>query len=65
MLHLEGYDGKVYKDYLHNCALFHLPLINGWIDASQPHISAQLKCLLRGSAKDIATIVLCHVFSIQ
>jgi hypothetical protein len=49
VLLLEGRDSKFWKDHTRNCALCHLPHIDGTVHPGTSHISAGLKCQLCGS----------------
>jgi hypothetical protein len=46
---LEGRDGVVWKDHVRNCALCHLPNVDGTVDPSLAVVWAGLKCMLYGS----------------
>jgi hypothetical protein len=63
VLLLKGCDGKFWKDHTHNCALCHLPHIDGTIHPGTSHISVGLKCRLCGSPKRAATLVICDICS--
>jgi rubredoxin len=63
VLLLERRDGKFWKDHTRNCALYHLPHIDGTVHPGTSHISARLKCRLCGSPKRAATMVICDVYS--
>jgi hypothetical protein len=55
---LEGRDGVVWKDHVHNCAPCHLPNVDGTIDPSLAVIWPGLRCMLCGS-RGGATHMLC------
>jgi hypothetical protein len=63
VLLLEGRDGKFWKDYTRNCALYHLPYIDGMVHPGISHISTGLRCRLCGSARRAATMVIYDVCS--
>jgi hypothetical protein len=50
VLMLEGRDGVVWKDHVHNCAPCHLPNVDGIVDPSLVVILVDLKCMSRGGA---------------
>jgi hypothetical protein len=64
VLLLEGRDSKLWKDHTRNCALCHLPHIDGTVHPGTSHIPAGLRCRLCGSAKRAATIVICDICTI-
>ncbi len=45
---LEGQDGQTWKDHVCNCALCHLPNVDGQIDPSLAVIHVGLQCMLCG-----------------
>ncbi|CAM6085939.1 unnamed protein product [Calypogeia fissa] len=59
VLVLEGRDGVVWKDHVRNCAPCHLPNVDGSMDPSLAPISASLRCMLCGSARDAAQMLVC------
>jgi hypothetical protein len=63
VLLLEGRDGKFWKDHTHNCAPYHLPHIDGTVHPRISHISGGLRCRLYGSAKRVATMIICDICS--
>jgi hypothetical protein len=63
VLLLEGCNGKFWKDYTRNCALYHLPHIDGTVHPGTSHISIGLKCRLYGRARRATTMVICDVCS--
>jgi hypothetical protein len=46
---LEGHDGVVWKDHVHNCVPCHLPNVDGTIDPSLGLVRVGLRCMLCGS----------------
>jgi hypothetical protein len=56
---LEGHDGVVWKDHVHNCAPCHLPNVNGIVDPSLAMVWASLKCMLCGSRGGAAHMFVC------
>ncbi|CAM6089115.1 unnamed protein product [Calypogeia fissa] len=56
---LEGRDGVIWKDHVRNCALCHLPNVDGSMDPSSAPVSASLRCMLCGSARDAARMLVC------
>ena len=59
VLVLEGRDGMVWKDHVRNCAPCHLPNIDDSIDCSLAVVPAGLRCMLCGSARGAATMLIC------
>ncbi|CAM6086019.1 unnamed protein product [Calypogeia fissa] len=59
VLMLEGRDGVVWKDHVRNCAPCHLPNVDGSMDPSLAPVSASLRCMLCGSARDAAWMLVC------
>lgn len=57
---LEGSDGVVWKDHLRNCAPCHLPNVNGSVDPSLAPFSVSLRCMLCGSTRDEAWMLMCN-----
>ncbi len=49
VLMLEGRDGVVWKDHVHNCAPCHLPNVDGTVDPSLAVVRVRLRCMLCGS----------------
>ncbi len=56
---LEGRDGVVWKDHVHNCAPCHLPNVNGIVDPSLVVIWTDLRCMLCGSRGGAAHMLVC------
>ncbi|CAM6128123.1 unnamed protein product [Calypogeia fissa] len=56
---LEGRDGVIWKDHVHKCAPCHLPNVDGTVDPSLASVSASLRCMLCGSARDAARMLVC------
>jgi hypothetical protein len=56
---LEGHDGVVWKDHVHDCAPCHLPNVNGIVDPSLAMVWASLKCMLCGSRGGVAHMFVC------
>jgi hypothetical protein len=48
VLLLEGQVGQTWKNHVHNCALCHLPHVNGEIDPSLLVVFVEFRCLLCG-----------------
>jgi hypothetical protein len=48
VLLLEGQVGQTWKNHVHNCALCHLPHVNGEIDPSLLVVLVEFRCLLCG-----------------
>ena len=63
VLMLEGRDGVVWKDHVRNCAPCHLPNVDGTMDPSLAVVRAGLRCMLCGSARDAARMLLCDICS--
>jgi hypothetical protein len=59
VLMLEGRDGMVWKDHVHNCAPCHLPNVDDTVDPSIAVVPAGLKCMLCGLASGAATMLVC------
>jgi hypothetical protein len=59
VLMLEGHDGVVWKDHVHNCAPYHLPNVDGTVDPSLAVIQAGLKCMLCGFRGGAAHMLVC------
>ena len=59
VLMLEGRDGLVWKDHVRNCAPCHLPNVDGTMDPSSVVIRASLQCMLCGSTREAATMLIC------
>ncbi|CAM6093577.1 unnamed protein product [Calypogeia fissa] len=63
VLVLEGRDGVIWKDHVCNCAPCHLPNVDGTVDPSLASVSASLRCMLCGSARDAARMLVCDNYS--
>jgi hypothetical protein len=59
VLMLEGRDGVVWKDHVHNCAPCHLPNVDGRVDPSLVVIRTDLRCMLCGSRGGVAHMLVC------
>jgi hypothetical protein len=59
ILMLEGRDGVVWKDHVHNCAPCHLPNVDGTVDLSLAVVWANLRCMLCGSRGGAAHMLVC------
>ncbi|CAM6087474.1 unnamed protein product [Calypogeia fissa] len=59
VLMLEGRNGVVWKDHVRNCAPCHPPNVDGSMDPSLAPVSASLRCMLCGSARDAARMLVC------
>ncbi|CAM6092753.1 unnamed protein product [Calypogeia fissa] len=59
VLVLEGCDGVFWKDHVRYCAPCHLPNVDGRVDPSLAPISASLRCMLCGSARDAVRMLVC------
>jgi hypothetical protein len=56
---LEGHDGVVWKDHVHNCAPCHLPNVHGIVYPSLAMIQVGLKCMLCGSKGGTTRMLVC------
>jgi len=56
---LEGCDGVVWKDHVHNCAPCHLPNVDGTIDPSLAMVWAGLRCMLYVSKGGATHMLVC------
>jgi hypothetical protein len=56
---LEGHDGVVWKDHVHNCAPYHLPNVDGIVDPSLAMVWADLRCMLCGSKGGATHMLVC------
>jgi hypothetical protein len=59
VLMLEGRDGVVWKDHVHNCAPCHLPNVDGRVDPNLAVIRAGLRCMLCGSRGGATHMLMC------
>jgi hypothetical protein len=59
VLMLEGRDGVVWKDHVHNCAPCHLPNVDGTVDPSLAVVRAGLRCMLCGSKGGATHMLMC------
>jgi PHD-finger len=59
VLVLEGRDGMEWKDHVRNCAPCHLPNIDDSMDPSLAIVPVGLRCMLCGSARGAATMLIC------
>jgi cbb3-type cytochrome oxidase cytochrome c subunit len=59
VLMLEGRDGVVWKDHVHNCAPCHFSNVDGRVDPSLVVIRADLRCMLCGSKGGAAHMLVC------
>ncbi len=59
ILLLEGQDGQIWKDHVHNCAPCHPPNVHGQIDPSLVVILVGLQCMLCEQYIRIATMLVC------
>jgi hypothetical protein len=59
VLMLEGRNGVVWTDHVHNCAPCHLPNVDGTVDPSLVVIRASLRCMLCGSRTTAAHMLVC------
>jgi hypothetical protein len=58
-LMLEGRDGVVWKDHVHNCVPCHLPNVDGTVDPSLAVVQAGLRCMLCGSKGGASHMLVC------
>jgi hypothetical protein len=56
---LEGCNGVVWKDHVHNCVPCHLPNVDGTVDLSLAVIRANLQCMLCGSKGGTTHMLVC------
>ncbi len=59
ILMLEGCDGVVWKDHVHNCAPCHLPNVDDTVDPSLVVVQVDLKCMLCGSRGGATHMLVC------
>jgi hypothetical protein len=53
ILLLEGRNGQTWRDHVCNCALCHLPNVDGQIDPSLAVIHFGLQCMLCGNSQEL------------
>ncbi len=56
---LDGRDGVVWKDHVHNCAPCHLPNVDGTVDPNLAVVWAGLRCMLCGSRGGATHMLVC------